>query len=154
MNSPGWLCGLRGAERLKTSLNRADNKGVEQISTTVRNRMRQALAETPFRTPHVWLKPGVLVASVGINLLALAMPMLIFQVYNRIIPMQATDTFILLVAGMLGVVVLDALLKILRTVALNFPDTRSCRILVDGAQVETLAGHLNLGQAFDPRRWL
>ena len=46
------------------------------------------------------------------------------------------------------------LTSILRTVALNFPDTRSCRILVDGAQVETLAGHLNLGQAFDPRRWL
>lgn len=46
------------------------------------------------------------------------------------------------------------LTSILRTVALNFPDTRSCIILVDGSQVETLAGHLNLGRAFDPRRWL
>lgn len=46
------------------------------------------------------------------------------------------------------------LTSILRTVALNFPETRSCVILVDGAQVETLAGHLNMGQAFDPRRWL
>ena len=46
------------------------------------------------------------------------------------------------------------LTSILRTVALNFPDTRSCTILVDGAQVQTLAGHLTMDQPFDPRRWL
>lgn len=46
------------------------------------------------------------------------------------------------------------LTSILRTVALNFPDTRSCVILVEGAQVETLAGHLDLIRSFDPRRWL
>ncbi len=46
------------------------------------------------------------------------------------------------------------LTSILRTVALNFPNTRSCVILVDGSQVETLAGNVNLEQAFDPRRWL
>ena len=46
------------------------------------------------------------------------------------------------------------LTSILRTVALNFPQAHSCVILVDGAQVETLAGHLFLDQTFDPRRWL
>ncbi len=46
------------------------------------------------------------------------------------------------------------LTSILRTVALNFPDTHSCTILVDGAQVETLAGHLTMDRPFDPRRWL
>jgi len=46
------------------------------------------------------------------------------------------------------------LTSILRTVALNFPGTRSCVILVEGAQVETLAGHLDLVRNFDPRRWL
>lgn len=46
------------------------------------------------------------------------------------------------------------LTSILRTVALNFPEVRSCVILVDGGQVETLAGHLNLDQPFDLRRWL
>ena len=44
--------------------------------------------------------------------------------------------------------------SILRTVAVNFPGSRSCVILVDGAQVETLAGHIDLVAAFDPRRWL
>jgi len=46
------------------------------------------------------------------------------------------------------------LTSILRTVALNFPDTHSCRILVEGAQVETLAGHIEMVRPFDPRRWL
>lgn len=46
------------------------------------------------------------------------------------------------------------LTAILRTVALNFPETRSCTILVGGSQVETLAGHLTLDRPFDPRRWL
>jgi spore germination protein GerM len=46
------------------------------------------------------------------------------------------------------------LTSILRTVALNFPDTRSCTILVAGSQVQTLAGHLTMDRPFDPRRWL
>jgi len=46
------------------------------------------------------------------------------------------------------------LTSILRTVALNFPGSRSCVILVEGAQIETLAGHLDLVRNFDPRRWL
>jgi len=46
------------------------------------------------------------------------------------------------------------LTSILRTVALNFPGTRSCVILVEGAQVETLAGNLDMIRSFDPRRWL
>jgi spore germination protein GerM len=46
------------------------------------------------------------------------------------------------------------LTSILRSVALNFPAVRSCQILVEGAQSETLGGHLSLEQPFDPRRWL
>ncbi len=46
------------------------------------------------------------------------------------------------------------LTSILRTVALNFPGTRRCVILVEGAQVETLAGNLDMVRPFDPRRWL
>lgn len=46
------------------------------------------------------------------------------------------------------------LTSILRTVALNFPGTRRCVILIEGAQVETLAGNLDMVHPFDPRRWL
>ncbi len=46
------------------------------------------------------------------------------------------------------------LTAILRTVALNFPEVQECQLLVDGAQSETLAGHLSLDRPFVPRRWL
>jgi len=46
------------------------------------------------------------------------------------------------------------LMSILRTVALNFPQVDDCSILVDGRQVGTLAGHLDLAHPFAPRRWL
>ncbi len=46
------------------------------------------------------------------------------------------------------------LMSILRTVALNFPQVDDCTILVDGRQVGTLAGHLDLAHPFAPRRWL
>jgi hypothetical protein len=46
------------------------------------------------------------------------------------------------------------LVSILRTVAVNFPQITACTILVDGQQVGTLAGHLDLTHPFTPRRWL
>ena len=46
------------------------------------------------------------------------------------------------------------LTSILRSVSLNFPDATTCIILVDGAQVETLAGHVNLDRPLDLRRFL
>ena len=46
------------------------------------------------------------------------------------------------------------LTSILRTVAMNFPELQTCRILIDGAAVETLAGHLGLAEPFELRRWL
>ncbi len=48
---------------------------------------------------------------------------------------------------------LATITSILRTVALNFPDLVTCRVLVDGAQVETLSGHLVMDGPFDLRRW-
>ncbi len=42
---------------------------------------------------------------------------------------------------------------ILRTLGWNFPELESCVLLVDGAQVETLAGHLDTSRPFDLRRW-
>jgi len=46
------------------------------------------------------------------------------------------------------------LTSILRTVALNFPSLETCRILVDGAEVQTLAGHHVMDRPFALRRWL
>jgi spore germination protein GerM len=46
------------------------------------------------------------------------------------------------------------LATILKTLALNFPEIQSCTLLVDGAESETLAGHLSLDRPLQPRRWL
>lgn len=63
-------------------------------------------------------------SSLAINILALALPTVILQVYDRIIPNQATGTFIFLILGMLGVVVLDTALRIFRSVILSWSGAR------------------------------
>lgn len=42
---------------------------------------------------------------------------------------------------------------LMKTIATNFPRVRSCTLLVDGAQVETLAGHVRCDRPFVPSRW-
>ena len=72
-----------------------------------------------FRPPRGWLRFDVLLASLAINILALALPVVILQVYDRIIPNQAWATFSLLLGAMLVVIALDTLLKILRSMILS-----------------------------------
>lgn len=60
------------------------------------------------------LRRDVLGASLGVNLFSLALPMVVLQVYDRIIPNQATSTLFLLVLGMFVVLVLDSILKTAR----------------------------------------
>ena len=57
---------------------------------------------------EVWL------ASLAINVLALGLPLVILQVYDRILPNKALGTFTLLLAGLAVVLALDAMLKIAR----------------------------------------
>jgi len=73
-----------------------------------------------FRTPAVWRKPVIVFASLGINLLALALPMVILQIYDRIIPNQAIETFLFLMIGMLCAVLLDTMLKIFRSIIMSW----------------------------------
>lgn len=72
------------------------------------------------RMPGIWQRPSILLSSLGINMLALALPIVILQVYDRIIPNQATGTFLFLILGMLGVIVLDTLLRIFRSLILSW----------------------------------
>lgn len=61
------------------------------------------------------VSPAILAASVGINTLALALPIVILQVYDRVIPNASLDTLTLLFLGMAVVLILDALLRLART---------------------------------------
>lgn len=53
-----------------------------------------------------------------------------------------------------GVAAEHATLRVLlRTIAVNFPQVRSVGLLIDGRQVETLAGHVRCDRPFIPARW-
>lgn len=77
-----------------------------------------------FQVPDSWRDKDVLAASFGINLLALMLPIVVLQVYDRIIPHQAMDTFLVLILAMGGAVLLEGMLRVLRSVLLARGGTR------------------------------
>lgn len=59
--------------------------------------------------------PWMIVASIAINLLALALPLLMLQVFDRILPNRALDTLTLLVLGTVAAVACEAALRLMRS---------------------------------------
>ena len=57
----------------------------------------------------------VMLASLGLNALTLALPLVILQMYDRVIPEGSLDTFALLMTGIAVVVVIDGLLRLVRS---------------------------------------
>jgi len=80
------------------------------------------------------LMPGgvsdMVIASLFINILALAMPMTLLQVYDRIIPNSAQETLVLLVLGVGSALIFEALLRLARSYVSGWM----------GARFEHLAG--------------
>jgi ATP-binding cassette subfamily C protein LapB len=66
----------------------------------------------------------VVLSSMAINFLTLALPLVVLQVYDRIIPSNSTDTFTFMVIGLIIVVILDGGLRYLRTYATTWAATR------------------------------
>jgi len=67
-----------------------------------------------------WLRPQILFASLALNILALGLPIVILQIYDRIIPHNAADTLVLLIVGLAVVLVLDAVLRVTRHYLINW----------------------------------
>ena len=63
----------------------------------------------------VFLSPRVIFASIIINIFGLAIPIAILQVYDRIIPNEALSTLYIMCGGLVGIVVLETLLRIARS---------------------------------------
>lgn len=79
-------------------------------------------------------RSDILLSSVVINLLSLALPLVILQTYDRVIPNGGRDTFIYLLAGLAVVVILDGLLRLARAYitswgAARFEHSVGCRIV-------------------------
>ena len=77
----------------------------------------RALIETPLR--QVWLRADVLVASFGINLLGVVLPIVILQVYDRVLRYQSEATLYALAALAGGAVSGEFALRYLRSRILN-----------------------------------
>ncbi len=64
-------------------------------------------------------KPGlpasIWLSSILLNMLGLALPLCILQVYDRILPNNAGETLFFLMLALLGVIVLDTIIKIFRS---------------------------------------
>lgn len=77
-----------------------------------------------YSLPTTWRRIDVLAATFAINILALALPIVILQFYDRIIPYNSTGTFVALMTGMGIVICLDLLLKTLRAMILSWEGAR------------------------------
>ena len=71
----------------------------------------------------------VMIATVGINVLSLAMPVVILQVYDRVIPNQATPTLLLFILGLGAVLLLDAAFNLARSYVTGWSAARTQHIL-------------------------
>lgn len=69
-------------------------------------------------------RADVLAASALINLLSLGLPIAILQIYDRVIPSKALDTFAFLVAGLAVVILLDAVTSYIRAYITNWSAAR------------------------------
>ncbi|MEQ9122267.1 MAG: ABC transporter transmembrane domain-containing protein, partial [Alphaproteobacteria bacterium] len=68
--------------------------------------------------------PSILLSSLGVNLMSLALPLVLLQVYQRIIPNASLDTFAYLLGGMAAVVLLDGLLRAARSYVIAWQGSR------------------------------
>ena len=74
--------------------------------------------------PKGWGRPDVLTASFSINLLSLALPIVILQVYDRVLPNSALSSFVALILGLCGVVVAEGALRIGRSHIMSWTGAR------------------------------
>lgn len=74
--------------------------------------------KTRFKAPLAWCRLDVLAASVCINLLALALPIVVLQVYDRVLPNESYATLAMLCSVLVVVALLDGGLNLARSVLL------------------------------------
>jgi len=73
------------------------------------------------RTQH---NVEVIAASLAVNVMTLALPLIILQVYDRIIPNGSIDTFIFMAVGLTVVIILDFVLRTIRSYVTSWSAAR------------------------------
>jgi len=83
---------------------------------------------------RLWLRADIMAASLGINMLALALPIAILQMYDRVIRHHAVSTLVVLTIGVLAAFALEFVLRVLRArimsaVGARYDHHESCRMI-------------------------
>ena len=76
--------------------------------------------DNPYGLPAAELGPSVYVGSAVVNLLALALPLSILQIYDRVLPNASFDTLTIMIVALVGVLVVDGVLKYCRAYYVNW----------------------------------
>ncbi len=95
-------------------------------------------------------RADVLAASALINLLSLGLPIAILQIYDRVIPSKALDTFAFLIVGLGVVILLDALASYIRAYVTNWGAARLQHALGTQVLERTLGAGLATSYSMSP----
>lgn len=77
----------------------------------------------PF-TSALHVPRSVLISSIIINLFGLSLPLVILQVYDRVIPNQAHETFSIMMMALAIIAIFEAILRVSRSYVLSWAATR------------------------------
>lgn len=95
-----------------------------------------------------WLYADAIAASFVINLIALAAPLFVMNVYDRVVPNQATATLWVLATGICGAYLFDLLLKGLRSLCLDLAGKKT-DLIISATLFERIVG---MAMKFRPAR--
>jgi ATP-binding cassette subfamily C protein LapB len=84
----------------------------------------------------------ILIGSVAINLFALAMPLFVLNVYDRVVPNQATETLWVLAVGVFVVLCFDLALRLMRSGFVDLAASRADVKLSSAIMAKTLGMRL------------
>ena len=88
-----------------------------------------------------WLYADAIVASVLINLIGLVTPLFVMNVYDRVVPNQATSTLWVLAIGVAGAFFFELLLKTLRSLCLDLAGKKT-DLIISATLFERILGML------------
>lgn len=86
-----------------------------------------------------WLYVDAIAASLAINLIGLVIPLFVMNVYDRVVPNQATATLWVLAFGVAGAFFFDLLLKTLRGLCLDLAGKKT-DLIISATLFERIAG--------------
>nr|WP_254797532.1 type I secretion system permease/ATPase [Pseudomonas aromaticivorans] len=95
-----------------------------------------------------WLYVDAVAASLVINLIGLVVPLFVMNVYDRVVPNQATATLWVLACGVSGAFLFDLLLKTLRGLCLDLAGKKT-DLIISATLFERIAG---MAMKFRPAR--